>query len=89
VLSVVVGGELQVLESRLDEISDVFAADTIPLNLTLCDLSRLLGTRGSDGGGGPSQIEGQGGDLGGVFFPPRGGGGGGGEREARKRRRKR
>jgi hypothetical protein len=44
VLSVVVAGELQVLESRLDEISDVFQADHIQLNLTLCDLSRLLGT---------------------------------------------
>ena len=49
VLSVVVGGELLVLQSRLDEISNVFEPDVIPLNLTLCDLSLVLGRPAGDG----------------------------------------
>jgi len=57
VLSVVVAGELQVLESRLDEISNVFEPDLVQLNLTLCDLAVLLGTKDTGAGGGLHNAE--------------------------------
>ena len=51
-----VAGEVKVLESRLDEISDVFEPDMLALNLTLCDFARVLGNdmrtgRGASMGG--------------------------------------